>query len=429
MFSANDLREGSPAMGPVGSINGGGRSSVVHPRVIEESPDSVSSTPSVHEPSETPESIFTPMEESPESDDGGSRKGHPRPAAGLGLSLISPPLRTQMVQRATTAGGTPRMPNNVTNQNYPQMQQSANGTPQLHTGGGGGTPSIRAAGGFHPFPVASGPASLMAESPSLRGGRSVSGFGPGANGTSSSSSSSRVSSVLRVIFSPRLRSHARFIGLFFVLTFVYSLLFLNYCNPGGPLSDSSHGHGQSDAAAELERHMKLAHTPIQQLTCRPCPECPMPPPPLTSAELMLAAAAAHREQMQPTCPPCPTPVPVPVPAPAAPAVSAETKADEPVSHAMVQAEALLGENPIPIDSSGTLFRIQGRGADSRPGDEYVLCSFTRVCAQNDRLLFVHHDPEQVARWKRSGRRSAGRCPSGSSPPCAPASTGTSRRTS
>jgi hypothetical protein len=99
-----------------------------------------------------------------------------------------------------------------------------------------------------------------------------------------------------------------------------------------------------------------------------------------------------------TCPPCPSSV--------VPGVAAEKQSEAassvdpgPVSRAIIHSESLLGSNPHPIDSSGTLYKVLGRGKDSRQGDEYVLCSFTRVCAQNDRLLFVHHDQAQVDRWK------------------------------
>jgi len=84
--------------------------------------------------------------------------------------------------------------------------------------------------------------------------------------------------------------------------------------------------------------------------------------------------------------------------------------------ATVRSENLFGDTPDPSNSSGTLFRIQGRGADSRIGDEYVLCSFTRVCAQNDRLLFVHHDPEQAARWKAEWREKCWKVPQWQQPP-------------
>lgn len=53
----------------------------------------------------------------------------------------------------------------------------------------------------------------------------------------------------------------------------------------------------------------------------------------------------------------------------------------------------------PSDTVGTVHHIQGRGSTSRRGDTYKLCSFTNVCASNDKLFFAHHDQGQVAKWK------------------------------
>jgi hypothetical protein len=173
---------------------------------------------------------------------------------------------------------------------------------------------------------------------------------------------------------------------------------------------------QQQSQSQSSSHSSLAH-------CPPCPRLSATDEINTSSSdaLLLdlararsrhaAAAAGETEESLGE---------VPTEAPASP----PPPPSEPHSSATISETVLLDSaNPHPHDSTGSLFRIRGRGDDtsSRPGsaradDEYVLCSFTRVCAQNDRLLFVHHDPAQLQRWKEEWSRLCWKVPHWQQPP-------------
>ena len=207
-------------------------------------------------------------------------------------------------------------------------------------------------------------------------------------------------------------TRSRVIAAFVGLTLLYTIALLAFCNRDSTADGAGSSlSSEASAAAEALEQLRQAHATnrLQQLKCRACPECPAAPAqpePVTCPECKqdppvvcpapMPCPAATECPPAPACPACHAPdaaavVPVPAPSPL-----------QPQSQATFTTTNLLSDPTGPqsdaLDSTGTLFAISGRGASGRRGDQYKLCSFTRVCAQHGRLLFAAHDAAHAAQW-------------------------------